>query len=52
MLQSADNVTYFITMPSYTHKEVVRFNISVDEVFIVDILYSIDHLKNTKNYFQ
>ena len=31
-------------MPPYSHEEVVRFDISVDEVLVVNILYSPNHL--------
>ena len=41
--------THFITVSSNAHEKVVRFNVPVDKVFVMDVLDSANHLKMRKN---
>ena len=43
-----EKVIYLVAMTSNPHQEVIRFDISVNEVLVVDILYSSDHLQLEK----
>lgn len=36
--------TYLITMSANSHQKVVRLDVSMDEVLVVDIFYSTNHL--------
>lgn len=37
-------------MPTNAHQEIVRFNISMDKIFTMDITYSVYHLQEKKKY--
>lgn len=37
--------THFIAMPSNPHEKIVGLDVSVDEILVVNILNSADHLK-------
>lgn len=39
-------IPHLIAMSSNAHQEVVRFDVSVDEIPVVNVFYSSNHLEN------
>ena len=46
------SIDYLVTVATYVHEEVVRFDVTVDEVLAVDILQSTNHLSVTCQHKQ
>lgn len=44
-IKCSDSKTYFIAVSANSHQKVVRLDITMNEVFVVNILYSTNHLQ-------